>query len=169
MPSLLVTHRLQPSLLDRLTDHDPQHTSERAEARVMNERDLREAVRRDLDWLLNTTQLAVVQDLSSHAQVRSSVVNYGIGALAGKTETSVPHQHVERIVREAILRYEPRLIAETVKVRALDGGQMSRGNAITLRIEADLWMQPLPARVYLQTEIDLESGAVNVREAAAER
>ena len=39
-------------------------------------------------------------------------------------------------------------------------------NAMTFEIEGDLWAQPLPMRIYLQTELDLEMGDVRVIEAS---
>ena len=48
--------RLQPALLDRLTDDDPYHRVEAEERRVMTKSQLRHAVLRDLSWLFNATQ-----------------------------------------------------------------------------------------------------------------
>ena len=36
-------------------------------------------------------------------------------------------------------------------------------------IEAELWAQPLPLRLFLRTEIDLENGGVKVSEADGQR
>lgn len=169
MPDLITTQRLQPSLLDRLTDHHPRSATEHAEARLMSETALREAVRRDLAWLLSTTRLSSVRDFSSYAHVRASVLDFGIAALAGKTESSLERGAIEETVREAILRFEPRLVPATVVVRGVPPKVGRRSNAIALEIEAELWMQPLPLPILLQAELDLESGAVNVREARDER
>jgi type VI secretion system protein ImpF len=35
-------------------------------------------------------------------------------------------------------------------------------NALSFEVEADLWAQPLPLRVFLRTAIDLETGSVDV-------
>lgn len=50
-----MSERLQPSLLDRLTDDDPTNPREGREARVIDIRRLRDIIQRDLGWLLNTT------------------------------------------------------------------------------------------------------------------
>src|SRR3954447_25204241 len=47
--------RLQPALLDRLTDQRPHEKVEARRERVISEQQLREAVRRDLTWLFSTT------------------------------------------------------------------------------------------------------------------
>ena len=49
-----MSERLQPSLLDRLTDDDATNAAESREARVIDIRRLRDIVQRDLSWLLNT-------------------------------------------------------------------------------------------------------------------
>jgi type VI secretion system protein ImpF len=35
-------------------------------------------------------------------------------------------------------------------------------NAMTFDIEGDLWAQPLPLRLYLRTELDLETGSMDI-------
>ena len=61
--------RLQPSLFDRLSGED---------GRVFSEQRFRDSVKRDLAWLLNTSNFGSVQDLSRHPEVASSVVNFGL-------------------------------------------------------------------------------------------
>ena len=89
MAELTTKERLQPSLLDRLTDPNPEQKAESREARVMNESQLRECVRRDLSWLLNTTHMAAVQELEAESEVSRSVVNFGICDLAGQTFSGI--------------------------------------------------------------------------------
>ena len=49
--------QLQPALLDRLTDEEPDKKLEPRQQRVISKRRMREAVLRDLAWLFNTTRL----------------------------------------------------------------------------------------------------------------
>jgi len=65
--------RVQPSLLDRLTDDDPTNRREARDMRGFSLARLREAVLRDLSWLMNASQLAATQDLSPYPHVASSV------------------------------------------------------------------------------------------------
>ena len=62
--------RLQPVLLDRLTDKQPQSRQERAGAFLMSGKLLRDSVLRDLQWLLNTT----VSENASYGEGRNSSV-----------------------------------------------------------------------------------------------
>lgn len=163
-----LTHKelLQPSLLDRLTDEEPGKRQESRERRVMSSARLKESVRRDLAWLFNTTNLASVQSLDDAAHVAASVVNYGLPDLAGHTASSVEIPDMERRLLKAIWDFEPRLMRSSVRVRLTFDQKAMSHNAMSFLIEADLWAQPLPMRLFLRTEIDLENGNVEISEAS---
>jgi type VI secretion system protein ImpF len=166
MADLAPRERLQPSLLDRLTDEEPDNKAEPRERRVLSLRALREGVLRDLAWLFNTTCLLSSLDAPRLPQVANSVLNYGVPDLSGNSISNINLGKLERAIRQAIWDFEPRLIRATVKVRALpDGG--TDHNKITFEIEADMWAQPYPERLYLRTELDLERGAVTLADAGA--
>ena len=163
MAELSPRERLQPSLLDRLLDDEPANTSEPRERRVLSLRTLREGVLRDLGWLLNTTNLLSVIDAATLPHVASSVLNYGVPGLAGNAVSNLNIAQLERGIRQAIWDFEPRLVRGTVTVRAVAGGNAVQ-NKLDFEIEADLWAQPYPERLYLKTELDLERGAVLLSE-----
>jgi type VI secretion system protein ImpF len=162
MADLTQKDRLQPSLLDRLTDNDPERSQESRDARVLSPSRLRDCVRRDLAWLLNTTHLRAVQDLEEHPQVARSVLNYGMPDLAGKTSSGVNTTLLEQAIRKVILDFEPRLVAKTLRVRLFVDEKQMNHNAMSFDIEAELWAQPLPLRLFLRTAVDLESGTIDV-------
>ena len=83
MAELTTTERLQPSLLDRLTDDAPAQRDESREQRVISATRLSECVTRDLSWLLNTVQLSAHQPLDDAPLAARSVLNYGIPDLTG--------------------------------------------------------------------------------------
>lgn len=159
------SERLQPSLLDRLTDNEPAKKEESRAQRVLSMKKLREGVIRDLLSLLNTTKLEVTRDLSAYPAVRQSVVNYGVPDLAGVTASSIDSNHLEQQIRESIWNYEPRLKRNTVQVRALVGERMAK-NTLVFEIEGELWAEPMPIRLFLKTELDLEDGQVTAIEGA---
>ena len=164
MAELTTKERLQPSLLDRLTDNNPDQKMESREARVMTETQLRECVRRDLSWLLNTTNVAAVQELAPDSEVSRSVVNYGICDLAGQTLSGIDRVELERLIREAIWAFEPRLLRKSVRLEIITDEKRVGRNALVFDIQAELWAQPVPVALYLRTEIDLETAAVKVEE-----
>ncbi len=158
------TERLQPALLDRLTDDDPGARQESREARVLSFQRLRQAVVRDLGWLLNTVQLSATDDIASYPEVLRSVVNYGMADLSGRTASGVTTEDIEEWLREAIETFEPRILPSTLRIEvSVREGEMSH-NLMSIRIEGELWAQPLPQRLFLKTEFDLETGTVQVQE-----
>lgn len=161
MAELASRDRLQPSLLDRLTDEEPGSQAEARERRVLSLRALREGVLRDLGWLFNATGLLSAPDAPRLPHVASSVLNYGVPDLSGNSIANVNLAQLERALRQAIWDFEPRLIRSTVKVHALAAGGADH-NKITFEIEADMWAQPYPERLFLRTELDLERGVVTV-------
>ena len=163
MAELTQKERLQPSLLDRLCDDDPRHTRESREHRVLSLQQLRESVLRDLAWLLNAENLESVHDLEDLPEVRRSVLNFGLPTLAGSTVSGTNTDVLERRIRQAILDFEPRILPPTLQVHATAMGEMGR-KALTIEIEAEMWAQPVPLRLFLRTEVDLETGEVQVTE-----
>ncbi len=162
MAELTQKERLQPSLLDRLTDDEREHRQESRDKRVLSPARLRECVRRDLTWLLNTTHLAALEDLEAYPDVQRSVLNYGMPDLAGRTVSSVDARALERLLVKVIADFEPRLLKSSVKVKIIADAERMNHNAMCFGIEAELWAQPLPLRLFLRTDIDLETGTVNV-------
>lgn len=165
MAELTPQERLQPALLDRLTDDHPETQVEPREMRVMNRTRLREAVLRDISWLLNTTQVTGEHDWRAAPLAQHSVINYGLPALSGTTASSLDAVDLEGQVRRALLDFEPRLMPQTLRVEALiDELQMDHHNVVSFRISGNLWAQPVPFEMLLRTEVDLESGQVEVKD-----
>jgi type VI secretion system protein ImpF len=154
--------RLQPSLLDRLTDDAPDKEQESREQRVLSINKLRVCVLRDLAWLLNTSTLDTIQSLDDYPLVSHSVVNYGIPDLVGTTLSNTNVSEIQLQIRQAIWDFEPRISRESVQVKVTVSENKMNLNAMTFDIEGDLWAQPLPLRLYLRTELDLETGNMQV-------
>lgn len=157
-----IKDRLQPSLLDRLTDNEPENRKETSDRRAINLRELRQTILRDLSWLFNSVCLESVQSLEAFPEIKSSTLNFGIPDLSGHHISGADVHDIERSIRQAILNFEPRILKGTLKVRVVAVPEQYNHNAMNFDIEGDLWMQPLPLRIYLKTQIDLETGDVNV-------
>jgi len=161
MADLLPTERLQPSLLERLRDDEPANSQESREQRVLSVRRLRESVLRDMAWLLNAICLESVQSLENYPDAASSTVNFGIPDLSGHSASATDVGMLEKQIRRAILQFEPRILPNTLNVKVISTDSYNH-NAVNFDIEGDLWMQPLPLRLYLKTQLDLETGNVEV-------
>ena len=162
--------RLQPALLDRLTDEEPDKTQELREHRVMSKSRLRQAVLRDLAWLFNATRLERGDDLEHVPYARRSVINFGLPAHAGSTASSLEIEDIERDIKRAILNFEPRILPESLEVKALvELSDADRHNVIAVQIHGQLWAQPVPLELLVRTEIDLETGKVQISDLAPSR
>jgi type VI secretion system protein ImpF len=84
--------------------------------------------------------------------------------LTGVSLTSIDIGGLERMVRQAIIDFEPRILRDTVRVRAFAAEDQMNRNALTFQIEGDLWAEPVPVPIVLESNFDLESGVVVVRE-----
>lgn len=162
MAELTTQDRLQPSLLDRLIDNEPNVSQESRDKRVLSMKKLREAVVRDVGWLLNTTNYFPQEDLEQYTYVAQSVLNYGMPDLTGKAVPGLDLVQKERQLRQALWAFEPRLIRETLKVKIKSSDKKMCRNAFTVELEGQLWAEPSPLQIYMKTEIDLESGEVQV-------
>lgn len=172
MAALTSQDRLQPSLLDRLTDHDSRSGKESIDDRVLTRQQLRAAVLRDLSWLFNTTRIEPEPNSSRRDEIalwkelreaRSSVLNFGLPAFAGETLSSLDLRAIERGVRGAIVAFEPRINAATLSVEVSTEGQ-SHHNAMQLVIRGQMWNQPVPLELLLAADVDVETGSAQLRD-----
>lgn len=165
MAELMPQERLQPALLDRLTDEQPEKKLETREERVITKTRLRQAVLRDMTWLMNATRLGGSQDFSGCPLAERSVINFGLPSLSGETASSLDVIELERSLKQAILDFEPRIIPSTLNLETIvSGSQLDRHNIISVQIRGHLWAQPIPLELLLRTEVDLETGKVEVRD-----
>jgi type VI secretion system protein ImpF len=139
----------------------PNTTAESPERRFLSMRKLREYVCRDLAALLNSMSLEQAVDLARYPQVATSVLNFGMRSLAGRTAASVDALQTAASIEQVIRRFEPRLTHVHVTLDAGRDGAVE-GHQLAFRIEAQLWGQPAPQNLVLRTQIDVDTGDVSV-------
>jgi type VI secretion system protein ImpF len=169
MAELTPRERLQPSLLDRLTDDEPEKPQESRDKRVLSMNRLRECVLRDMAWLFNTSRMPDDSEVERYPFAARSTINFGLPPLAGMTARSLDVDKLEIILRQVIMDFEPRILRNSLRVSAAFTEERMSHNALTFEIEGELWGQPMPLQLYWKTEIDLESGQVKVEEASRTR
>ena len=148
MAELTPTERLQPCLLDRLTDEHPESRQESRDQRIISMRRYRRAVLRDLEWLLNTGAKSTTEDLKEF----------------GMTASGLRPEELEKQLLEAVRTFESRILPASLSIRVVAGfGRMDR-NAISFEITGDLWALPTPDPLYVRTEVDLETGQFEVKD-----
>jgi len=137
---------------------------EAGDLKSVSMRRLRDYVCRDLAALLNSASLDAVVDLSAHPHVESSVLNFGMPSLAGRSARSADPQQIAATMEAALRRFEPRLSA--VRVTAETGEEGNETHVLSFRIDAQLWGQPMPQQLVLRTRIDVDSGNVSLADSA---
>jgi type VI secretion system protein ImpF len=159
MAELTPSEKLQPCLLDRLTDDEPKKKIESRNQRVMSLQKYREAVLRDLLWLLNTHANSEKSGFDGFEEIPSSVLNFGVQNVAGMTASSLHADDMRFLLTKALQCFEPRIIPDTVSIGvATDPNEMSHGRSLSFEIRGVLWSQPIPESLFIKTEMDLETG-----------
>lgn len=144
------------SVLDRLIDLEPGDRMENPLSRAQSVRLVRSAVRRDLEWLLNTRRIAELPE-DGLREVNRSGYLYGLPELSSLSMASV--QDRGRLLRQILTTinlFEPRL--SEVRISVVE--EQERGlNDVHLRVEAMLRMDPILEPVSFDTVIELRSGS----------
>lgn len=164
-----LTERLQPSLLDRLTDENPGDLKETRDSRVIDLRRLREIIQRDLSWLLNTFDNSSMVDPAVYPNVSNSVLTYGVQEVAGEYSTAERALRIRDSIHKAITKFEPRVIGGSLAVllREKPGADKGGGShTVFFDIAADMWAQPLPMELYLRSQVDVTTGELKLERPA---
>jgi type VI secretion system protein ImpF len=141
-----------PSVLDRLLDDEPGTEREPIPNRFQNLRELKKAVTRDLEDLLNTRQEMLEELPSDFAEVSRSLVSYGLPdftsfSLLGKHDRN----RIRRAVEQAIANFEPRLARVNVTLEP----PRDHDRALRFHIEALLRLEPAPELVTFDAVLQL--------------
>ncbi|MCT8174317.1 type VI secretion system baseplate subunit TssE [Variovorax sp. CY25R-8] len=156
---------LLPTLFDRLRDEAPSQRRDAMSDVAASPARLREIVRRDLSILLDTTSAEDRIDRARHALAAASTLNFGLPAFAGGPASQRRWSELERMLRRAIRDYEPRLIAQSLRIVPLAGAGLA-GNELRFEIHALIDLRPCPLEFMVHSTLDLESRRVSVAPSA---
>ncbi len=156
MSDPVATEKLQPCLLDRLTDDDPTHQEESRNQRVVSPQRYLRGVMRDLQWLFNTSAWHGPEAESEamwkeFPEARRSVLNFGVHQLCGSTSPEL--ERLQEQLGEAIHFFEPRIFSRSLSIKV-----DSERNFLIFEIDGELWANPLPEHLHLKTTVDVETG-----------
>jgi type VI secretion system protein ImpF len=154
---------LRPSVLDRLSGaHGAQ-----GPVGSVGLRELKQAVTRDLQWLLNTRQWWPTE-LDVLEETPRSIITYGIPDLS--VFSWISHSDRKEIcscIEEAVKTFEPRLIRRTVRASLVETENKAADDfRVRLRIDAVLHVEPYTEPVSFDTDIEVDTGAIEVKGAA---
>jgi type VI secretion system protein ImpF len=150
------------SVFDRLIDLDPRSTREVPLTHAQSVRMLRDSVRRDLEWLLNTRRVAIPPD-EALRELNRSVYMFGLPDFTGFSQSTLADRNrLIRLLQAAVKLYEPRIAkAKIVPVEGAD----NTTRTVRFRIEGLLLMDPQPEHVSFDTVLQLTSGQYEVQNA----
>jgi type VI secretion system protein ImpF len=149
------------SVLDRLIDREPQNSAEGPMTRAQSIRALKAAVRRDLEWILNTRRIANEAG-DEYPECRRSLYNYGLPdftaySFANMNDRARLLRHLEETVR----LFEPRL--DAIRVVPVEVGNENLTRVLRFQIEGLLKMDPAPEQVTFDTVLQLTSGEYHIK------
>jgi type VI secretion system protein ImpF len=155
--------RLQPCLLDRLTDEDPGNREESRNQRIVTIQRYKAGVLRDLEWLFNSVghysdEMVGEVAFGDFKEAYRSVINFGIRQVYGRLAPDI--EEIEKQLFDALVTFEPRINRHTLKVSV----QIER-NLLSIELTGELWVNPLPEKLFIKTVLDLESSACSTKEA----
>ena len=156
MAELIPFERLQPCLLDRLTDDEPSRPEESRSQRVISHQRYRRGVLRDLEWLLNSNAYLRVAglepfQLQDYPCACRSVINYGARQLCGLTAPDLDRFQEE--LAEVLKVFEPRITPRSLQIHSSQDRHL-----VMFEIKGEMWANPLPEHLHVKTSVDLETG-----------
>jgi len=153
--------RVSQSVLDRLIDLEPRISTEPPKAQSASLAELKQAVRRDLEWLLNTRCFFDAGDGGLEESIKS-VAFFGLPDFTGVSAKShIEQTRMTQAIEKAIKTFEPRFINVKVSMEPLN----NLDRMFKFRIEANLDIEPAPEPVVFDTVLQMGSGNFAVKEA----
>lgn len=142
---------LVPSLLDRLIDEAPETKVERFTDGYQNLAEMRTAIRRDLENLLNT-RTRFIEWPNAAEFLQRSVIGYGIPDISGRAlGSAVQRTAFLKSVEDLIRRFEPRF--KSVRVRA-QTPKNALDRTLHFSIEAEVYAEPAPEPMNFDTQVE---------------
>jgi len=153
--------RVSLSVLDRLIDLEPKVSTEPPKSRSASVAELKQSVRRDLEWLLNTRCFFDAGDGGLEESVKS-VAFFGLPDFTGVSAKShIEQTRMTQAIEQAVKIFEPRFINVKVSMEPLN----NLDRMFKFRIEANLDVEPAPEPVVFDTVLQMGSGNFAVKEA----
>jgi len=147
------------SVLDRLIDNGADSA---VPSRSESVKQLKDGLRRDLEWLLNTRRIAIPPD-EALKEVNKSLYVYGLPDFTAYALNSPKDQaKLVRFLQSTVKLFEPRLANVRIVPLESIGGKT---RTLRFRIDGMLLMDPAPEHVSFDTVLELTSGGYEVQNA----
>ena len=150
--------RITPSIIDQLVDLDPRSSSDSHKARSLSVSELKQAVKRDIEWLLNARRVVYRLDPALE-EVPRSVFFYGIPDITATGASDLVEQaQLRGSIETSIRNFEPRLINVKVEFEEVENNQKQ----LRFSISASLDIEPAPEPIVFDTVVEVGSGEFKV-------
>ncbi|MDE3178869.1 MAG: type VI secretion system baseplate subunit TssE, partial [Acidobacteriota bacterium] len=169
---------VQISVLDRLIDEDPKRSSEAVPSESQSWQDegqktsvrktlsrsqslqkVKDSLRRDLEWLLNTRQTLDAAEYDGK-DLLGTLFDYGLPDITSlSTGSSKDQTRLLRSIESAIAQFEPRLLSVKVNLQPVEGNT----RVLHFMIEGMLNTDPAPEHVYFDTVLQVNTGEYEVK------
>ena len=160
MPRTDNEKRVTLSVLDRLLDFEPRESRESPKSQAATLADLRAAVRRDLEWLLNTRTMLDPAE-SELEEARRSVAFYGLPDFTGiGASSNYVQKRLVDSLETALSFFEPRFLDVKVTLEPID--ELER--QLRFRIEARLDVDPAPVPIAFDSVMQAGTGGFTLTE-----
>lgn len=147
------------SVLDRLIDREPKDRLEVPLTRAQSLRELKLALKRDLEWLLNNRK-TIDPAPESAVETNRSVYHYGFSDISSRsTHSSRDQAEIVREMETVISIFEPRLKRARVRMEPVEGSF----RVLRFVIEGLLCMDPAPEPVRFDTVLELGKGEYEIK------
>ncbi len=158
MPTRDATGPVTLSVLDRLIDRDPKRNAEAPLTRAQSVYELKAAIKRDLQWLLNTRRTIELAPESARETARS-LYHYGLSDISSRSLlSSKDHSDLVRDMEATLAIFEPRLKHAKVRMEIVEGGLQR----LRFIIEGLLDMDPTPEAVRFDTMLEPSKGEYQI-------
>lgn len=165
-----------PCLLSRLTDEAPQQPEDQAPP-LLDPQALRQEIAANIDLILNARSHVRSADLP--ADLRFSVLDFGIGDFCGCPHTEQQLERIQTELEQALRHFEPRIDPSSITVRALSPEESAEsalkpqrtssdtikvhGSVFKLAISCTIKVAPLTDQLFFISSLDLENGNIQMR------
>ncbi|MGV3346274.1 type VI secretion system baseplate subunit TssE [Enterobacteriaceae bacterium LUAb1] len=152
-----------PCLFERLLDDEPKKQVEAYDSYHYSSAKMRALIQQNIMEILNNINIEDTLNVVRHPYVAQSVMNYGVSPLVGKHSTPHNWNMMELHIRQALIRFEPRLIADSLLVIP-SGGKKSvmHNGVIQFEIRSLIYWHPQPLDLCVTTKYDTETESATI-------
>jgi type VI secretion system protein ImpF len=153
-----------PALMDRI-DGSVYTVSQAKMRRTTDVATVRDIIRRDLALLFNTMNAGTFLEAQGYPELKDSLLNYGIDAIAGHYLEAHGWHAIEAMLRRAILLFEPRIMADSLIIRPVqdEKNHVQVRHNLRFDVSAHVVWQGEMIDFYVQSLLDVETAHMSLQ------